>query len=220
VNDPVAAPPARRAGTTAYTFLAVACFTLLLVAQYRGCLIPGRSVPGDAGDSRLNMLLLEHTYQSLLGNERLLSPPIFYPLAGTGTFSDLHVGSVPAYAAARALGAAPFDAFQVWILCGLALNYLTTYLVAIRWRLRPAGANVAAAVFTFGLPMAAQGGHLQLLWRWPVPLATYWAWKEVAERSVFALVPAAGYISVAFLCSPAAAYITGHTLVVDGGLAI
>jgi hypothetical protein len=69
-------------------------------------------VPGDLGDSRYNLYILEHGYRWLSGRDpSLLSPTFFYPYPGTLFWSDTHLGTVIVYSAFRALGVSPYSAF-------------------------------------------------------------------------------------------------------------
>ena len=65
-------------------------------------------VPGDLGDARFNIYILEHVYRWLTGQApSLLSPPMFHPYPNTLGFSDNHAGSALVHAGFRALGSDP-----------------------------------------------------------------------------------------------------------------
>ena len=85
-------------------FIAPLCFTIVLLAQWGSSLIPPKVMPGGIGDSRFNLLMLEHTYQSLKGNGSLFDANFFFPFKLVGGLSDLHIGSVVAYAIPRLAG--------------------------------------------------------------------------------------------------------------------
>jgi hypothetical protein len=84
---------------------------------------------------------------------------------------------IPLYATLRVIGFSPEAAFQGWFVIPFLLNF-----VSAAWALRqigPGSAGVAAGafVFAFGLPIAAQIEHAQLLPRFFVPLAALFGWE-------------------------------------------
>lgn len=204
---------------------AVALFLWLFYYQWAPALIPTlivpphhATIPGDAGDSRFNLLMIEHTFQWLLGREDLFSPPFYFPLANVGGFSDLHVGSVLAYAPWRLIGLDMFISLQLWVALGLLANYASAYVVARRFGIPQAGAAIAAACFTFAPPSSGYAGWLQLLWRPAVPFATYWTvqfalrMRDAIAPSAFRLLVVAGWVGFAFLCAPYTGILTAFWL--------
>jgi len=131
----------------------------------------GGFVPGNSGDSRFNLYVLEHFYRWLAGTERsLLNAPFFYPYPATIGFSDPHTLTGFLYAGLRFAGVTSNDALCVWFALGNLLNFLTAYWVFRKLGLRDLGAGIGAFLFAFSLPCTAQFGHIQLAWRCTVPL--------------------------------------------------
>ncbi|MDY3558055.1 hypothetical protein R5W23_000775 [Gemmata sp. JC673] len=143
-------------------------------------------VPGDLVDNRLNLCVLEHGYRYVRGEgERFWDIGTFYPVKGVTAWSDAHIGMLPLYSGLRACGLSPERAFQGWFLIPFALNFAAAVWGARRLGLGPVGAAAAAFVFTYGMPLAAQGGHSQLVPRFLVPpaLALLWAWLRDPHRT-------------------------------------
>jgi hypothetical protein len=131
-------------------------------------------IPGELGDTRFNMYVLEHGYRWLMHlDSSFWSAPFFYPAPNVITYSDNHLGSFLFYSVFRSLGASRETAFQLWAVTIFALNYFITWFVLRRQQLHAVGAAGAAYLFTFGLTMAAQIGHIQLAPRFMVPVA-FW----------------------------------------------
>ncbi len=84
---------------------------------------------GDEVDGRLNNLLLEHGYQSLLGNYDFESPGQFFPTRGTIAYSDMHIGTLPLYAIGRFVGLSVEGAYQCWTVSIALLNCLAFLLL-------------------------------------------------------------------------------------------
>ena len=128
-------------------------------------------LPGDLGDTRWNMFSLESGYQWISGNGSLWNMKMFWPLKGTSSFSDMHLGSLIFYAIPRLLGLDKYAAMQVWFAAGLYLTLFSAYL-ASRWmKYSSASSALVALVFTCALPVTAQVGHVQLSHRWAAPWA-------------------------------------------------
>ncbi|RFB81370.1 hypothetical protein [Methylovirgula sp. 4M-Z18] len=153
----------------------------------------GEAMPGDLGDARFNMYVLEHFFRRLSGSAvSFASPHMFYPYPGTLFFSDTHIGTAWIYSIFRALGLDDYMAFKAWFFTGYVLTYAASYYVFLRLGTRPWIAAVGAALFTFSLPSVAQIGHAQLVYRCCVPLAmlAFWQWCQTGRiklllRSIF-----------------------------------
>jgi hypothetical protein len=135
-------------------------------------------IPGDAGDARYNMYVLEHGYRWLRHlDTSFWSAPFFYPAANVIAYSVNHLGSFLFYSAFRIFGASRESAFQLWALTIFILNYSITWLVLRKQGFHSVGTVAAAYLFTFPLIMAAQIGHIQLAPRFMVPVA-FWLAHE------------------------------------------
>jgi hypothetical protein len=147
-----------------------AAMVLGALMLFRPILLEGRA-QNDVGDTRLNHWILEHGYRWLAGDPshaRFWDPPIFYPTPNVSAYGDLLVGTAPPYWLARALGAGPDPAYQVW----LVSLVLTTLLAAYLWlerglrpvvALGPLPAAAGAFLFACGAARSQQLGHAQLL---------------------------------------------------------
>jgi len=177
------------------------CFTIVLLAQWGSSLITPKVMPGGIGDSRFNLLMLEHTYQSLKGDGSLFNANFFFPFKLVGGLSDLHIGSVVAYVIPRLAGINWFWSMKIWIVCGLILNYLSA-----QWACKKLGLSLqlrilVGLIFTFGLPAFAQQGHEQLLWRFDVPLCTYFLILVLSHYTSRNTLYLLGFLAHAFLCN-------------------
>lgn len=134
--------------------------------------------PGDLGDARFNLYVLEHTFQWLRGDvPSYVSPQIFYPFPGSLFFSDSHAGTAFVYALFRAAGISKFSSFTLWAAVGYAATFVAAYWTLLRFGFAPLSATVGAVIFAFSLPSLAQIGHAQLIYRFGVPLAVLCLWR-------------------------------------------
>ena len=103
----------------------------MLVAFYPALLSGFRNLQLGYGDPRLVNYILEHSWLWVTGhplNDSFWSPPVFYPAANVGAYSDTMVGSGPIYWLFRGLGAGPGYALQLWMMSCLSLCFLFTYI--------------------------------------------------------------------------------------------
>ncbi len=137
-------------------------------------------LPGGRVDSGLNLYLLEHFYRWISGTDpRFWTADFYYPYPDTIAFGDNFLGSGPVYAALRSVGLDRASAFQGWYMVGYGLNFLAAAYVLSRMHCAPLGIGLGAFFFAFGLPVLAQENHVQLLYRFGVPLACYSLWESV-----------------------------------------
>lgn len=122
-------------------------------------------------DPLLVASIFEHTWFWVTGAPHhgdFWSPPIFYPAQQAGGYTDTVVGAAPPYWLARALGARPRLAFQLWTMAALSLAYLGAWLLLRRvLLLGPWPAAVGAFLFGFG---SARSAHLSS----PQLMACFW----------------------------------------------
>lgn len=159
------------------------------------------ALPGTL-DTLFNRYVLEHGYLWLMGEEpSFWNAPFFYPAPLALAYSDCHAGNLPFYALFRIAGFGPDGALQCWILLQYLLNF-----AACGWLLRKLGFSPLAAaagsyLFTFAMPVTAQLTHVQLLPRFPVPIAfgaAWFFWKQ-PKLCWFALL--VGALFWQFICS-------------------
>ena len=179
---------------------------LLLAAGIFGSILPDlgyfTKVAGDIGDPRFNSVILEHLYRIVTGAQaHLWSPDFFYPFSGTLAFSDNHLGTGWVYLAARFLGAMREHAFDVWYLTGVVLNFAAALYALNRLGFSVAASAVGAFLFTFAIPVLAQNGHAQLVYRFGIPLAAVAIWEAFERRRMLDLVRVAFWATWQFYCS-------------------
>ncbi len=156
----------------------------------------------DLGDSVLNHYLLEHTWRIVSDSTytgTLLSPPFFYPTPQVLGYSENFFGAAPLYWALRLI--LPLGlAFQWWAILAAAFNVLAFALVA-RWL----GCNHFLAAFggylwAYALVHLYQTGHQQLVPRWWMPIAVYYAWRLVELPSFRSLNRMLGCVFLQATC--------------------
>jgi hypothetical protein len=159
------------------------------------------AVPGDIGDPRFNSVVLEHLYRVVNGSVPLWNPDFFYPFPGVLAFSDNHLGSALPYVLARLAGLPREHAFNVWIVVGTLLNFACALYVLRRLGTSTAAAALGACFFTFALPVTAQGGHAQIVYRFAAPLAVLAHWQMFERRRVGDFARVAFFTAWQFYCS-------------------
>lgn len=154
------------------------------------------NVPGDLGDSRWNVYILEHIYRWLAGSDpELLSPRFFYPWQWTIFWSETHTGTALIYSFCRMLGSSHFRAYELWFFTGYATSYLAAHYALARMGANAIEAAIGGAIFAFGLP--GLGGifvHCQLVYRAGVPLALLYLWEGLSRGSVRSLALSAFWL--------------------------
>ena len=181
---------ARRGSSRLTDLIAATLFLALGVGLVLHPYATGRELPGgDLVDPRFNFSMLEFFYRTLLtalqgGPANFLDAPFFYPWPRVTNFSDTHWGDGLIYVLARSLGIGPLASFQAWFVAGFALTYVAAFVSLRKLGLRTWGAAAGAFLFTFPLPMAAQFGHAQLVYRLWVPPAVLMFDRLLTRRSL------------------------------------
>ena len=151
-------------------------------------------IPGDLGDTRFNIYLLEHGYQFLSGKiVWYWNAPFMYPVENVITISDNLLGTLPIYSVFRVLGLDSFTSFQCWVITIFALNFLAAYWL-FNWLFKNAyAAALAAFIFAFSISLQSQMSHAQVFARFFIPLAFLFIFK-------FGKEPKPKYFFLAALC--------------------
>ncbi len=148
-------------------------------------------VPGDLGDARFSNYLLEHFYRWITGlDASFWNARFLYPYRLTVAFSDNYLGEGPVYALLRAAGFDWYAAYQGYYVLGYCFNYAAAVYVLSKFGFKPLATGAAAFFFTFGLPVLAHENHVQLLYRFCIPLACFSLWgfyQEPRLRKLMAL---------------------------------
>lgn len=161
------------------------------------------NLPGDLGDSRINQYVLEHGFLWITGQtSSFWNAPFFYPAQNVIAYSDNHLGTLLLYSVPRILGLDRESAFQAWFLINIILNFAAAFWVMNRFKLHPIGIVAGAYFYTFGLPVIAQAGHIQLVPREMVPLGFFFLFRFLEKNEnkyligLFASILLQIYISI------------------------
>ena len=160
------------------------------------------AIPGDLGDARLNNYVLEHGYKWINGHvTSFWNAPFFYPATQVTSFADNHLGTLPIYSFFRLFNFDRETSYQLWFLAIFTLNYFCCIWVLRKMSINAVGSAAGAYVFAFSLPVIARIGHSQLLPRFMIPFAFYYAWQyfEKGDSKEFALACLA--VVIQFYCS-------------------
>lgn len=135
-------------------------------------------VPGDLGDSRLNNYFLEHAHIWFWGGvEEFWSAPFFFPHSNVIAYSDNHLGSFIFYSFFRFLGFTFYTSYQLWIIFGVLLNYISMILFLRYYKLNVFSICIGALIFTFSaIAIYKLESHSQTVYRFAIPLI--WLFHE------------------------------------------
>jgi hypothetical protein len=143
----------------------------------------------NAGDTVLNHYLLEHSLRSVWYRDycgTLATAPFFHPARFTFAYSENLLGVAPLYWALRA--ALPPDlAYQWWMILLSALNFVAFAAVARRLGCSPLAAALGGYLWAFALVHVEQLKHQQMIPRFWMPVAVYYAWRLAAAPSLRSL---------------------------------
>ena len=153
------------------TFIIGFVFTLLPYFSY-----DFGTLPGDLGDTRFNLYILEHFHQYLIGNvDSYWNATFMYPAHEVISLSDNLLGTAPFYSFFRFIGLPNVYAMQAWIILITFFNFWASYKL-IRWILNDKiSALLGAFIFTFSIGLIAQMNHVQMFPRFAAPLAILFA---------------------------------------------
>lgn len=157
-----------------WAFLSYCGLTLILTYPLVRHL--GGVLPSDLGDPVLNTWILWWNTQAVPLTEAWWSPPVFFPVADTITFSENLLGLLPISAPVQWLTGNPILAYNVAFLLSFALSGLTAYLLCRDLTGRHDAAWIGGLVFAFAPYRFDHLSHLQLLsWYWlpVIPLALH-----------------------------------------------
>lgn len=157
----------------------------LVCTQYRHIGYDFSYFPGDLGDARFNMYLLEHAYQWFCGEVKSFwSAPFMYPSENVIARSDNLLGSAPFYALFRMLGLDRFASFQSWFLLMAVFNFSAAFLLCKKLFKNPWAAALGAMVFAFSPALQSQVISAQTFPRFAIPLSLLMAVKFRENLSV------------------------------------
>jgi hypothetical protein len=170
--------------------------------------------PGKVGDGTFNLCVLEHFYRASRGLEKsFVDGCFFYPWPCSMAFSDTFWANGPLYALLRTFGLQPTDAYRVWFLIGNALNFFVAYYVLLKLGLKELGAGVGAFLFSFCLPASAQFAHIQLTYRFGVPLGVFFLDRYLRTRTPLYASLTLLVLALQSLCTLYISFFLGYLLV-------
>ena len=167
-------------------------------------------IPGDRGDPRFYVYVLEHWHQVFRGQAELLSPGMFYPVKGTLAWAETMLFHALPYSGLRSAGMDMFSALAVPLVLFSFLNYVACFFLLRRVLGLNAVASVAGAMFfAFNSPRFNHAGHYgyQVSFFLPLVIACVVRFAQrraiLTQRQAFGLL-AAGALSLAiqFFISP------------------
>lgn len=189
--------------------LAAAAMAAVVGAVFwRATLLSGfESIPGDIGDGRFNLAVLEHWYRVATAGESWTSPNWYWPQSGVLGYSDSLALLAPPYVGARLAGLDVVAAAALAQMAAWALGFAgMAALLARGLGLVPVAALAGAAAFAGGsaLYQSLTVGHLQMIGVEAVPwfalFALLWlrdgraAWSAAAALTLAALLSTAFYV--------------------------
>jgi len=128
-------------------------------------------MPGDIGDTRFVMYILENYYQSLLGHAQVTSPAMFYPVQGLLGYTDANAAAVPVFSFFRLVGFDMYDAFQTsGMVCDLMAWLFCFLLFKKGLGLDAFPASVGSAFYCFNNIRYNQINHFDLQMQFLLPL--------------------------------------------------
>ncbi|QDU18553.1 hypothetical protein [Urbifossiella limnaea] len=146
-------------------------------------------VQAETGDGMLNHYLLEHSWLSLADPGyagTLTRPPFFHPERWAWWYSETLIGAAPIYWALRTVTDDQL-AYSWWMIACSALNFVSFAVVARRLGCAHAAAALGAVGFAFLAVVTEQQKHQQLIPRFWMPPAVYYAWLLGSAPSARAL---------------------------------
>ncbi len=200
-------PPLIRVSSDRWQWAAATAALLVGTGMLHGATVVSglTRLPGDLGDTRFNLLVLEHGFRSLRGDafdRDFWSPAFaFWPHPDVLAYSDNLAGDLLGYAPLRAMGLDPARAFALFLLLCTVLDFAATLALGRALGLSVLGASAAATLFAFGMPRSAQLNHAQLLPSFWTPLCFLCAvlsWRRWRAGRAWA---ARGFAALAAPCA-------------------
>ncbi len=146
-------------------FNSIVVFLGLFFSVYPIIFYPHDGFPGDFGDGRLNLILLEHSYQWLMGTVDSFWNPtwVFYPFKNGLALGEVMVGSSFPYLMLRFFDFDLYSSYQWWVVCSFCLNYAACFFLLRKLETSSLGASAGAFLFSFALPRIDAINHVQLI---------------------------------------------------------
>lgn len=139
--------------------------------------------PGDYGDAYFYQWLLRWGFHALVSSPAdVFDANIFWPAGDTLAYSDTMLAVAPV-AGVLGVVVGPVVAFNLIYLATWVASLACTYVLARRFVPDTTASILAAVIFTFAAVRLQHYVHLQLLFAFLVPLATWLLLRFLEERS-------------------------------------
>ncbi len=166
----------------------------------------------DLGDTRFNHYLLEHSFvwaKGGLGSRGFWNAPFFHPHPNVMAYSDVLLGVAPIYWLWRAFFSQPEIAYQFWMMCLFALNFIVFFVFYRHWLARDPrdlwAPSLGAFLFAFAGPRVSQIVHQQMIAQFYAVIAFY-ALAASAHHAAGSFGKARIWIAIFFLSATAQFY--------------
>ncbi len=167
------------------------------------------AIPGNVGDARFNLFVLEHWFRSLQGQNLLLSPPMFYPVQGTLGYSDAMFLFALPYSVLRFCSVGMFTAYQLTLYLAVVLGLVSMcYFLHKKLGLSPVVSAFGALLALTSNVAYLSVGHTQLfavnlipclvlcLWGYGSLLdSSRWSWRRIRYGLLAVLLLAALFLT-------------------------
>ncbi len=195
-----------------------------LVVFNRTLLLSGwDAVPGDLGDGRFNLAVLEHWYRVTLAAESWRSPDYYFPVPDALGYSDALVLLAPAYVAGRWSGLGMVPALAVTLATASAVGFagMIWFLrrsLRLVWPAAMAGAGAFATGTALSQSLAI--GHVQMMAIEALPWFAALVWHSLRRGGTVAASGAALLLTMILLTSFYVGWFLGLQLLVMAGLGL
>ena len=181
------------------------------------------AVPGDLGDGRFNLAVLEHWYQVTMAAESWQSPDYYFPVPGVLGYSDALVLLAPAYVAGRWSGLGMVPALAVTLATASAVGFagMVWFLrrsLGLVWPAAMAGAGAFATGTALSQSLAI--GHVQMMAIEALPWFAALVWHGLRWGGAAAASGAALLLAMILLTSFYVGWFLGLQLLVMAGLGV
>jgi hypothetical protein len=160
-------------------------------------------IPGSLGDTRLNIYFLEHAFGWAIGSiSKFWDAPFYFPVKNVMSYSDTHLGSFVFYSIFRIIGIERETSYQLWIVVGILLNYLSMIWLLEKWNLKVLSVCSGALIYAFSaVAILHLSMHSQLLYRFPIPFALFYFVMYLNSGNIKNLYKFSAFLSLQFYCS-------------------
>ena len=158
-------------------------------------------VPGDHGDARSYLYILEHWFQSFRGEADFLSPGMFYPVERTLAYMDTMVAHAIPYSLLRFAGSGLYASLGLTLVLFSFLNFVAGYYLLRRvLALNVVAATAGALFFAYNSPRYNQSGHFSFQASFFLPLTIAFVVRFARDSATISARKAFGLLAMAAIC--------------------